>query len=173
MWLTQFWHSWSQFFIFAWDVTAGGILRTGVLICLVFYVIDHQVSISTYIYRYTSLSCTEWPMSSWWLPMPWCQIGTRSSATTMLNHHDYNVTWNIFWNIHITLQPLNKLVFWRGWEVIYPLVSLILLGSFSHCDNAQLLGIKWLYPKVLLQKPSRVTQHTEELWLFWTKPSIS
>ena len=30
------WHSWSQFFIFAWDVTAGGILRTGVLICLVF-----------------------------------------------------------------------------------------------------------------------------------------
>ena len=29
------WHSWSQFFIFAWDVTAGGILRTGVLICLV------------------------------------------------------------------------------------------------------------------------------------------
>ena len=36
MWLTPFWHSWSQFFIFAWDVTAGGILRTGVLICLVF-----------------------------------------------------------------------------------------------------------------------------------------
>ena len=36
MWLTHFWHSWSQFFIFAWDVTAGGILRTGVLICLVF-----------------------------------------------------------------------------------------------------------------------------------------
>ena len=35
MWLTHFWHSWSQFFIFAWDVTAGGILRTGVLICLV------------------------------------------------------------------------------------------------------------------------------------------
>ena len=35
MWLTYFWHSWSQFFIFAWDVTAGGILRTGVLICLV------------------------------------------------------------------------------------------------------------------------------------------
>ena len=33
MWLTHFWHSWSQFFIFAWDVTAGGILRTGVLIC--------------------------------------------------------------------------------------------------------------------------------------------
>ena len=25
----------NQFFIFAWDVTAGGILRTGVLICLV------------------------------------------------------------------------------------------------------------------------------------------
>ena len=38
MWLTHFWHSWSQFFIFAWDVTAGGILRTGVLICLVRYV---------------------------------------------------------------------------------------------------------------------------------------
>ena len=38
MWLTHFWHSWSQFFIFAWDVTAGGILRTGVLICLVDYV---------------------------------------------------------------------------------------------------------------------------------------
>ena len=37
MWLTHFWHSWSQFFIFAWDVTAGGILRTGVLICLVPY----------------------------------------------------------------------------------------------------------------------------------------
>ena len=36
MWLTHFWHSWSQFFIFAWDVTAGGILRTGVLICLVY-----------------------------------------------------------------------------------------------------------------------------------------
>ena len=35
MWLTHFWRSWSQFFIFAWDVTAGGILRTGVLICLV------------------------------------------------------------------------------------------------------------------------------------------
>ena len=35
MWLTHFWHSWNQFFIFAWDVTAGGILRTGVLICLV------------------------------------------------------------------------------------------------------------------------------------------
>ena len=35
MWLTHFWHSWSQFFIFAWDVTAEGILRTGVLICLV------------------------------------------------------------------------------------------------------------------------------------------
>ena len=35
MWLTHFWHSWSQFFIFAWDVTAGGILRTGVLIYLV------------------------------------------------------------------------------------------------------------------------------------------
>ena len=35
MWLTHFWHSWSQFFIFAWEVTAGGILRTGVLICLV------------------------------------------------------------------------------------------------------------------------------------------
>ena len=35
MWLTHFWHSCSQFFIFAWDVTAGGILRTGVLICLV------------------------------------------------------------------------------------------------------------------------------------------
>ena len=35
MWLTHFWHTWSQFFIFAWDVTAGGILRTGVLICLV------------------------------------------------------------------------------------------------------------------------------------------
>ena len=35
MWLTHFWHSWSQFFIFAWDVTAGGILRTGFLICLV------------------------------------------------------------------------------------------------------------------------------------------
>ena len=35
MWLTHFWHSWSHFFIFAWDVTAGGILRTGVLICLV------------------------------------------------------------------------------------------------------------------------------------------
>ena len=36
MWLTHFWHSWSQFFIFAWDVTGGGgILRTGVLICLV------------------------------------------------------------------------------------------------------------------------------------------
>ena len=35
MWLTHFWHSWSQFFIFAWDVTAGGILRTGILICLV------------------------------------------------------------------------------------------------------------------------------------------
>ena len=35
MWLTHFWHSRSQFFIFAWDVTAGGILRTGVLICLV------------------------------------------------------------------------------------------------------------------------------------------
>ena len=38
MWLTHFWHSWSQFFIFAWDVTAGGILRTGVLICLVEFV---------------------------------------------------------------------------------------------------------------------------------------
>ena len=37
MWLTHFWHSWSQFFIFAWDVTAGGILRTGVLICLVIF----------------------------------------------------------------------------------------------------------------------------------------
>ena len=37
MWLTHFWHSWSQFFIFAWDVTAGGILRTGVLICLVYH----------------------------------------------------------------------------------------------------------------------------------------
>ena len=35
MWLTHFWRSWSQFFIFAWDVTAGGILRMGVLICLV------------------------------------------------------------------------------------------------------------------------------------------
>ena len=33
--------SWSQYFIFAWDVTAGGILRTGVLICLVYsYVSD-------------------------------------------------------------------------------------------------------------------------------------
>ena len=40
MWLTHFWHSWSQFFIFAWDVTAGGILRTGVLICLVDITID-------------------------------------------------------------------------------------------------------------------------------------
>ena len=40
MWLTHFWHSWSQFFIFAWDVTAEGILRTGVLICLVDHWID-------------------------------------------------------------------------------------------------------------------------------------
>ena len=44
----SFWHSWSQFFIFAWDVTAGGILRTGVLICLVRITITwwrHQMEI--------------------------------------------------------------------------------------------------------------------------------
>ena len=45
MWLTHFWHSWSQVFIFAWDVTAGGILRTGVLICLVLIYINDLCSV--------------------------------------------------------------------------------------------------------------------------------
>ena len=57
MWLTHFWHSWSQFFIFAWDVTAGGILRTGVLICLVIPILlwkFHQKNLP--IHKMTSTS---------------------------------------------------------------------------------------------------------------------
>ena len=40
--------AWSQFFIFAWDVTAGGILRTGILICLVASPIKNPMNISTW-----------------------------------------------------------------------------------------------------------------------------
>ena len=63
MWLTHFWHSWNQFFIFAWDVTAGGILRTGVLICLV------QLNPVDLVKKYFLVICTALSQyrNQWWI----------------------------------------------------------------------------------------------------------
>ena len=59
---------------------------------------------------------TDWPTSSWWLQMTWCQLGTRSSAATMLilqwlKYGDrYVILSNIFTALHaLTHLPLDKM----------------------------------------------------------------
>ena len=58
----------SKFFIFAWDVTAGGILRTGVLICLVLPVVRDHLSRETtkfsgrliQVLLFMAFQCQQW-----------------------------------------------------------------------------------------------------------------
>ena len=47
-------------------------------LCAVYF---HEYLISTLVHP---LTWTDRSMSSWWLLMPWCQIGARSTATIML-----------------------------------------------------------------------------------------
>ena len=55
------------------------------------------------------LICNNQPMSSWWLQMPWCQTGTRASATIMMTERRLESQMNIGHNIDNLLQPLDKL----------------------------------------------------------------
>ena len=87
MWLTHFWHSWSQFFIFAWDVTAGGILRTGVLIFSSFSLkikIVFIVFIVKIVYSSWKLYCEGfWHISQGQWHNQWCFLNsTRNDFPT-------------------------------------------------------------------------------------------
>ena len=73
MWLTHFWHSWSQFFIFAWDVTAGGILRTGVLICLVIFKLNLFLRFTQNIYLFCRLLAST-SINATWVPYKCCGL---------------------------------------------------------------------------------------------------
>ena len=63
-----------------------------------------------------TMTCTNQPMSSWWLQMPWPQTGASSSATTMLtqlwlqSHRNY-ITW---YTHHI--RAIQWTLFRRAWE---------------------------------------------------------
>ena len=141
MWLTHFWHSRSQFFIFAWDVTAGGILRTGVLICLVLFTIvlyvcyilwnDFYVYVIVHMIMNMLLLATsthfKWKLMLYYLHCP--------TLNTVF----------LFWLLLCTVTYLNV-------KNVLPLVWLKSIANKainSHCPPRHLIstGWKWLREK--------------------------
>ena len=97
---------------------------------------------------------TDQAISSWWLQMPWCQIGTRPSATTMLTqlclyrHLNHCVS-------DIMLHETNKWSWKRGPEVGNPLVSLLFRVYFLTGITLHVWLVGW----------SRRALH--KAWILW------
>ena len=70
-------------------------------------------------------SDTKYDGSSWWLQMAWCQIGTRTSATTIMTDM-INVPVNISQSIYKAFQPLTHLPLV---PYIYASVNQVSIGS--------------------------------------------
>ena len=136
MWLTHFWHSWSQFFIFAWDVTAGGILRTGVLICLVGSDIGlSPVRLPRSKENYRSVIFKSWFIFICRLPAP-CLIKSRSASITgeQMYFKDFNSQNETHW-CHNNVNPLRAKFFRVNINIYLHFVS------FIHIDMTQVLEI--------------------------------
>ena len=101
--------------------------------------------ISEYPVHYvrTPLTCTNRPMLSWWLQMPWCQIGTRSSATTVLTQLWLQYPMNHIMQYFHCIAAIQQTMLWRGLEVDNPWI-------FFSCDQAALRTLLSVPPSVRL-----------------------
>ena len=147
MWLTHFWHSWSQFFIFAWDVTAGVFLRTGVLICLVIIIIIIIIIIiKTYrkiMMQYVQCQCIS----------TFDTFGRVSSICCHNNppHH----VWECFYDLRNTL--LNALI---------PLFDFWLILTELKVPKCLCKSLQRLISEITVQQSSCLYRNTIKLWLW-------
>ena len=118
MWLTHFWHSWSQFFIFAWDITAGGILRTGVLICLVLIDCDYVTPslISSCNLIPSPVESTKWTNHDRSLLTHWDRDKMDAiSQTTFSNAFSWMKIYKFRLRFHWSLFPGVQLKIFQHW----------------------------------------------------------
>ena len=120
------------------------------------------------------LICADWTTSSWWLQKFWIQIGTRPSAIIMLTI--YNVTWIISRQHTHHITVIKQAVLWRLQGVETPLISLFLMGSPCHRNNANTLtdidvdklGRNWVVIGLSPVRCQLIITHANAYLLSWS-----